>query len=74
MTSGDPLAGGVTSGDPLAQPEPVAVEGPGVESADPEVAADDAAAPRHRRLEPADDAPLPVVGLPAELAEEPAAE
>src|SRR3954451_1992209 len=30
---------GMTSGDPLAQ-EPVAVEGPGVESADPEVAAD----------------------------------
>ena len=72
MTSGDPLAGGVTSGDPLAQPEPVAVEGPGVESAEPEVAA--AAPAEEPEAEPADDAPLPVVGLPAELAEEPAEE
>ena len=88
--AGDPLAGGVTSGDPLAQ-EPVAVDGPGVESADPEVAADEPpavadeppaeqaeaepiAADETTAEEPADDAPLPVVGLPAELAEEPADE
>ena len=61
MTSGDPLAaGGMTSGDPLAQPtaeEPVDVEGPGVESAEPEVAA-----------EPAAEAPVPVVEVPADLA------
>ena len=61
MTSGDPLAaGGMTSGDPLSQPtaeEPVDVEGPGVESAEPEVAA-----------EPAAEAPVPVVEVPADLA------
>jgi hypothetical protein len=84
MTSGDPLAGGVTSGDPLAQQEPVAVEGPGLESADPEIAADappPAAAEAQRiepageaEAEPAADAPLPVVGLPADLAEAPAAD
>ena len=85
MTSGDPLAGGVTSGDPLAQ-EPVAVKGPGVESADPEVAAQAPPAeeadaepvaaeePEVAPAEPADDAPLPVVGLPADLAEAPADE
>ncbi len=76
VTSGDPLAGGTTSGDPLAQPaaeepvevgpaveEPAAVEGPGVESAAPEVAAD--APPAE---EPAAAAPVPIVEVPAELA------
>jgi MoxR-like ATPase len=71
MTSGDPLAGGVTSGDPLARPtaeEPVGVEGPGVESASPGVAAD---------AEPASaaaEAPMPVVEVPAELVDEGPAE
>jgi MoxR-like ATPase len=62
---------GMTSGDPLAQEAPVAVNGPGVEPADPDVAAD-APSAEEPDPEPADDAPLPVVGLPAELAEEPA--
>src|SRR3954452_19741179 len=71
---------GMTSGDPLAQQEPVAVDGPGVESAAPEVLADapladeaDAepvAAAEEPDAEPAADAPLPVVALPADLAEE----
>src|SRR4051812_5947375 len=75
---------GMTPGDPLAQQKPVAVEGPGVESADPEVLADapladeaDAepvAAAEEPDAEPAADAPLPVVALPADLAEEPAAD
>src|SRR4051794_34259210 len=75
---------GMTSGDPPAQQKPVAVEGPGVESADPEVLADapladeaDAepvAAAEEPDAEPAADAPLPVVALPADLAEEPAAD
>ena len=64
MTSGDPLAAGMTSGDPLAQP-PVDVEGPGVESAAPEVAAD---APPEET--PAADALVPVVEVPAELVDE----
>ena len=60
MTSGDPLAAGITSGDPLAQP-PMDVEGPGVESAAPEVAAD---APPEET--PAADALVPVVEVPAD--------
>src|SRR3954452_2175232 len=62
-----PAAAEMTSGDPLAQGQPAAVEGPGVESAAPAVAAD---APALE--EPAVGPPLPVVGGPAELADEPA--
>jgi MoxR-like ATPase len=75
MTSGDPLAGGITSGDPLAQPtaeEPVGVEGPGVESASPEVAADAESVPPpvSPEVAAAAEAPIPVVEVPAELVDE----
>src|SRR4051812_12428846 len=69
----EPVApSGMTSGDPLAQ-EPVAVEGPGVESADPEVAAD-APPADEAEAEPVAAAVTPEVEPAEEADAEPAAD
>jgi hypothetical protein len=69
----EPVApSGMTSGDPLAR-EPVAVEGPGVESAAPEVAAD-APPADEAEAEPVAAAVTPEVEPAAEADAEPAAD